>query len=219
MVAALAGAGHRALAIDLPSHGDDSTPVADVTLSVYADRICQAIDAESEGRVILVGHSMGGLVISQAAEYRSDRLQSLVYLTAMLPAPGDTRVEPPEVPAVQQYLTPSPDGDAVEISADGARQVFFGDCSDADIALAEDRLCPQASALFESPLELSNAKFGSVPRYYIECLKDIALAPEVQRRFYERTPCRRVYPLETSHSPFFSQPHELSKILCEIASS
>ena len=69
----------------------------------------------------------------------------------------------------------------------------------------------------QSPLELSAAKFGSVPRYYIECLKDVALAPEVQRQFYQRTPCRKIYPLEASHSPFFSMPQDLSKILCEIA--
>lgn len=218
VVAALSAAGHRALAIDLPSHGADTTPIADVTLRTYADRIRTAVDAHAEP-VVLVGHSMGGIAISQAAEDRADRLHSLVYVTAILPAPGDTISRAPEVPAIQNHVTPSADGSALEISPEGAVEVFYGDCSDEDVALALNRLCPQASNVFGSPLELSTQNFGRIPRYYIACQQDAALTPEVQRAFYERTPCRKVYQLESGHSPFFSHPDDLCRILCEIASA
>ncbi|WP_413467230.1 alpha/beta fold hydrolase [Pleurocapsa sp. FMAR1] len=60
-------AGHKAIAPDLPSHGDDRTPIFEVTLQSYEDRVCEVVKAQTEP-VILVGHSMAGIVITQAAE-------------------------------------------------------------------------------------------------------------------------------------------------------
>ena len=61
----LSAAGHQVQAIDLPGHGDDHTPTADVTLDAYADTVCSVL---AEGAAaVLVGHSMGGVVITQAA--------------------------------------------------------------------------------------------------------------------------------------------------------
>jgi pimeloyl-ACP methyl ester carboxylesterase len=216
VVSELSEAGHRAVAIDLPSHGSDRTPVADVTLQGYAWRIAQEIDAQDD-RVVLVGHSMGGIAISQAAEYRADRILSLVYLAALLPAPGDAVVASPDASPVVPHLVPSDDGHALEITHEGARQCFYGDCSREDVDFALENLCAQSAHVFDNGIELSEEKFGSVPRDYIECLEDAALPPEMQRTFYERTPCRNVYRLEASHSPFFSMPGELCRILCDVA--
>ena len=61
----LRAAGHDVEAIDLPGAGDDPTPVAEVTLDRYAQRVCEAL---ADGPpAVLVGHSMGGMVITQAA--------------------------------------------------------------------------------------------------------------------------------------------------------
>ncbi|MCU0341691.1 MAG: alpha/beta fold hydrolase [Spirosomaceae bacterium] len=59
--------GHKVLAIDLPGHGADKTPIVNVGLSDYTKKIVEVANAQS-GEVILVGHSMGGIPISQAAE-------------------------------------------------------------------------------------------------------------------------------------------------------
>ena len=79
MVPLLEGAGHRVEAPDLPGPGDDRTPIAEVSLQGYADRIAELLDAHPEP-VVLVGHSAGGGVISQAAEQCPDRIETLVYL-------------------------------------------------------------------------------------------------------------------------------------------
>jgi pimeloyl-ACP methyl ester carboxylesterase len=52
--------GHRVYTIDLPSHGADQTPVAQVSLKAYTDRVCEVLDGLDEP-AILVGHSMGGI--------------------------------------------------------------------------------------------------------------------------------------------------------------
>ena len=66
---ALRAAGHTVVAPDLPGHGDDVTPLAGQTLDAYATRITAEVDAATQP-VILVGHSMGGIVISTVAERR-----------------------------------------------------------------------------------------------------------------------------------------------------
>ncbi len=68
-----------------------------------------------------------------------------------------------------------------------------------------------------TPLQLTDANYGRVPRIYIECTEDKAVTPFIQRLMYTETPCEKLYSLPTSHSPFFSKPQELSDILCEIA--
>lgn len=67
VVPLLEAQGHKVLAPTLPGHGEDKTPAAAVTLRSYADTICRLAGAQTKP-VILVGHSMGGIVITQAAE-------------------------------------------------------------------------------------------------------------------------------------------------------
>jgi pimeloyl-ACP methyl ester carboxylesterase len=84
--------GHKVEAPDLPGHGNDKTPIPEISLQAYADRVCEVLDAQSEP-VILVGHSMGGGVISQAAEYRPEKVKTLVYLAAFLLRNGESLLQ------------------------------------------------------------------------------------------------------------------------------
>ena len=79
--------GHRALAIDLPGQGDDQTPLAAVTLDAMADRIVSGFQGIVRP-VVLVGHSLGGMVISAAAEKAPEQIDRLVYLCAFLARNG-----------------------------------------------------------------------------------------------------------------------------------
>src|SRR5262245_46594927 len=87
VAAKLRAAGAKVDTVDLPGHGADSTPLDQLSMAAYADRVTQAIDAAGD-KVILVGHSMGGMVISQAAENRPAKIKSLVYVGAYVPASG-----------------------------------------------------------------------------------------------------------------------------------
>lgn len=73
--------GHDAKAIDLPGHGDDTTPPSKVTLAAYSDAVIAAMRPDT----ILVGHSMGGYPITAAAEKATQRVAHLVYLAAYVP--------------------------------------------------------------------------------------------------------------------------------------
>jgi len=92
VVPLLEKAGHRAIAIDLPGMGRDKTPIEKVSMKLSVDKICSVIDSNDD-KVILVGHSKNGIMISQAAEYRPDKTEKLVYLAAYLIPNGKTQRE------------------------------------------------------------------------------------------------------------------------------
>ncbi len=72
----------------MPAHGTDKTPRSEVSLDSYVKTVTNILDSQPEP-LILVGHSLGGISISQAAENRPDKVKALVYLCAfLLPSGG-----------------------------------------------------------------------------------------------------------------------------------
>jgi pimeloyl-ACP methyl ester carboxylesterase len=220
VISGLQQGGDRARAIDLPGHGDDATPLPDVTLDAYAARIVAALQ-ESEAPVILVGHSMGGMAISAAAEAAPERLQALVYVAAFMPRDGESLLDlerrNPNV-SVPTHLVVAPDGVSGTLPADKHRMLFYHDCSDADGAAASARLKPQALAPLGTPVRLTPERFGRVPRVYVECTEDGAISIDLQRDMIAASPPAAVYTLKASHSPFLSMPEELAAVLAEVRS-
>lgn len=213
VVEILEDAGHTAIAIDLPGHGENRVPRDRITLDNYVGHVCKIIDAQPDP-VILVGHSMGGLTISQVAEERPDKLKMLVFLTALMPKDGESRadlsVRVNEEPRVAAARIPTEDGLANSVSEGLLKGLFYGDCSDEDIAFAKAHLVPQAFEPMNRKVRLSEANYGRVPRVFIECLKDGALSIRMQRAMYEAVGVDKVISMDTSHSPFFSAPEELA---------
>src|SRR5580692_8081448 len=80
--------GYEVIAVNLPGHGKDNTSFADITLASYVETVKKAIGARKD--VVLVGHSMAGLVISEVAEQIPDQIRKLVYLAAFLPKNGES---------------------------------------------------------------------------------------------------------------------------------
>jgi pimeloyl-ACP methyl ester carboxylesterase len=206
----LQDAGHRVISLDLPGHGKDQTSPSEVTLKHYTDSLCEILDTESE-RVILVGHSMGGLVITQTAEYRPEKIQLLVYVCAFLPANEQTLLQILESDKkdIPSAVIISEDKTFLKLKAHLIKDTFYGECSENDILEAKDKLCLQPSLPFITPVRITEDNFGRVPRVYIETLKDNAISIGGQREMYTKTPCQQVITMDTDHSPFFSQPEVL----------
>lgn len=90
VVPLLEAKGNRVFAIDLPGHGNDKTPMATVTLDDYVQKIVRVAKAQT-GPVILVGHSMAGVAIAQAAEVLgTEKVAKLVFLDAFMPKNGES---------------------------------------------------------------------------------------------------------------------------------
>ncbi len=204
--------GHRVLAPDLPGHGADRTPLAEVTLDAYTNRVCDVIRREPDP-VVLVGHSMGGIVITAAAERIPERIHTLVYLTAFLLADGESLFAvggaDPDSRLVGN-LVPSSDGLAGTVKPEAIVPAFYAECTPADAERARARLVPQALAPLTAPVRWTPERAGRIPRVYIECLRDGAISIAAQHRMAAARPCARVLTLDTDHSPFYSAPEALA---------
>jgi pimeloyl-ACP methyl ester carboxylesterase len=203
------------LAPDLPGHGDDATPVAQLSLKAYAESIAAVIRGATEP-VVLVGHSFAGIVISQVAELVPERISRLVYLTAFLPANGQSlsrlaAADPGNPVAGSLHIT----ADQQCASLDPARvgELLYPDCPASDVALARQRLRAEPLLPFVTPVAITAARAGSIPRSYIECRNDIAVPLWFQRQMQAGMPCDPVHTLPTGHSPFFAAPTELVRLL------
>ena len=97
VTAPLEALGHTVEALDLPGGGDDQTPVADVTLESCAERVCAVLGARSEPAV-LVGYSMGGAIITQAAANCPERVASMIFVCAFMPADGQSLLDLTHLP-------------------------------------------------------------------------------------------------------------------------
>jgi pimeloyl-ACP methyl ester carboxylesterase len=210
--------GHTVLTLDLPALGVDRTPVQSITLQSYADRVCETLSACGEP-VCLVGHSMGGIAITQAAETMPDKIKMLVYLTAFLLPSGKTLLDIAQVDSeakVLPNLVMAPDQSSAMVRDDVLEDVFYADCSPSDLALARSLLVPQASVPFATPIQTTPGRWGAVPRVYIECTEDHAISIASQRSMHTLLPCSRVITMSTSHSPFLSAPQALADHLLSL---
>jgi pimeloyl-ACP methyl ester carboxylesterase len=211
--------GHDVFAMDLPGMGRDKTPIQDVTIDMAVSRICELIDSLN-GKVILVGHSKNGIMISQAAEYRPDKIEKLIYLAAYLIPNGKTQREYSMLDingVLKPYVTKFDDTSSTTLRHEIYREGLYHDCEDNIVELAKVLLSHEPFITGVTPLKLTDENFGRVPRYYIECTEDRAVTPFIQQKMYNEMPCKKVYKLATSHSPFFSKPTELVDIFRNIA--
>jgi pimeloyl-ACP methyl ester carboxylesterase len=215
----LEAAGHTVQAIDLPGAGADTTPVEDVSLDAYADRVCAAL-AEGDDRAVVVGSSMGGVAITQAAARCPERIALLVYVAAFLPSAGQSLLDLTHLPEgaddqVQANLVVTGEPPVATLPAEAAKWVVFGNCSDELAAWGVERLGEQALAPFTAPVDGVDE---AVPRAYVLCTRDRAIPPALQRRMVAENPCVDVVELDTDHAPMLSATRDLAAALTRFAS-
>lgn len=193
----LTARGIEASVVDLPftSQADDWRTVEEAI-----DRLAQA-----GRRVVVVGHSHGGSVISGAG-YRADHL---VYLTALMTAPDD-EFDLGAAPGMSAIVV---DGDSVSIDLSQAVAAFYHRCDPADGEWATARLRPMPLATLRPGGEPEPA-WRTVTSTYIVCDDDQIIAPAAQEQMAAHA--TTVRHIDSDHSPFLACPAELADHLAEI---
>ncbi|GJM37286.1 MAG: alpha/beta hydrolase [Acidimicrobiales bacterium] len=209
MIEPLGALGLIAHTLDLPGHGESTAPLGD--LHGDADAVRGALDGIG-APTLLVGHSYGGMVITDAGTH--DAVTELVYVCAFMPAAGMSLLDEgpkQELPPDQTVAPRAPvaltdDGTAIVFGPDGAADVLYNDCDDATRQWAVDKLDHQPTASFDqAPRTLA---YETKPSTYIVCTDDRTIHPWNQRRMSARATA--VTDLDASHSPFLSMPRELA---------
>jgi pimeloyl-ACP methyl ester carboxylesterase len=184
----------------------------------YTGAVEHLLDGLSEPAV-LVGHSLGGAVVSQMCENRPEKVGKAVYLCAFLLRNGESiwRHESPEIPAPGVLNTPNLRMDekkrTLDIDPAVVPEGFYNGCSPDDIAAAMARWRPEPLAPMLSPLTLTPERFGMVPRAYISCAHDHVIPLPAQKLMGRLTPCEVIATLDCGHSPFLSHPELLATAL------
>jgi pimeloyl-ACP methyl ester carboxylesterase len=209
----LEDAGHRVVALDMPGSGADSAPVAEATLENYAARICEALRADPEP-AILVGHSMGGVSITQAAARCPERVALLVFVAAFMPQDGQSLLDLTRLPEgagdqVQANITIDGDPPVATLADEALRSALMRSCSDEQIEWAIARSRPQPVEPFAAAVSIPTGALDDIRRAYVHCTLDQAIPPALQRRMIRENPCAEVVTLETDHSPYLSATAEL----------
>lgn len=210
-------AGHTVVAKDLPGMGSDRTPFTDDVLGQWADAVAAQVEAATSP-VILVGHSRGGLVISEVAERVGTKIARLVYLTAFL-LPGGVSLTANVMSRGEDtgpVLVINEATGTCTVQPGTQQAVFYHLCSATDAAAAIERLCPEPLEPLVRGLRVTEERFGVVPRAYIEAAHDQAITLEHQREMQAVFPCSPVLHLESDHSPFYSMPEQLAVALLQL---
>jgi len=209
---------NKVIVVELPGHGSDTTPTYTLSIDAYRDKVIEAISAVNE-KVILVGHSMSGMVVTAVAEKIPSKISKLVYIGAFLPANGQALVElsaSDRDSKLGPLLTESVDRLTLDVKADSLTYLFINDGSAAVKQQVIDHYRAEPAIPFTNKVILTNEHFGSVNKVYIKTLQDVVISPGLQDRMIASAGIKTVYSLNTSHSPFLSQPKEVSKLLLMI---
>jgi pimeloyl-ACP methyl ester carboxylesterase len=201
--------------VELPAHGGDTSPAASATLDAYVTQVGKAIDGAS-APVVLVAHSMAGIVATQVAEQKPEKVGKLVYLAAYVPKDGET-LQAIAAGDKDSRLGPllRVDGAAgtASLPKDKLKEIFCADCD----AAAEGRIASayrdEPIAPFGAPVHATPAAWGRVPKFYVFTKNDNAVSYPLQRRMTDGVTWAGAATLDTSHSPFLSRPDEVVSTL------
>ncbi|MFI1509042.1 alpha/beta fold hydrolase [Streptomyces sp. NPDC020597] len=258
VIAKVTAAGRQAVAVDMAGHGlnarrpeclsrrpfdpdavaTEASPVAGVGLDEAADLLASQIRQVGRGGpVTVVAHSMGGTVLTRAAQQVPELVGHMVYLTAFMPAS--------DIPAVAYIQSADNEGELVgpslradptvigalrfDLASENAayrqqlRQAFFGDVDPVVADAALGLLSPDAPVgIAAGATTLTRDGWGSIPRTYVTCAQDMAIRPALQRRFITEADAAfpdnstSVVALDASHSPFLSMPDQVADIVTKL---
>ena len=215
MIEPLGALGFSSRAVELPScvalPGASAGAVGDMYAD--ADAVRAALDEKDEP-VVLVGHSYGGMVITDAAAGQ-ENVEHLVYLTSVMPEQDETMASLGGSRGPGPWMDPRPEDGTMGIKGELMPDAFMQDCDEEAVAGALERLTRQPLAVFgQSPRAVA---WRGKPSTYIVCSEDLATPPETQRRHAKRA--GKVVELSSGHHPMLSQPEQLAKVLAEVVAT
>ena len=212
LVPELAKFGHRSIAFDLPLEEPEAGAERYAQATVEAVHAAMSVDELAADPPVLVGHSMGGLIIPLVAS--QVKSSALVFLAAALPKPGCSFMERARSSESDVFLT---EGDVNPyLNRELADEYWFHDCQREVSLWASEKIQAQNSAkiIFEvSPVK----SLPTMPMYSLVGAKERLLSPVWSRRMSKELLGVVSTDVEAGHCPQISQPAEVARFLNEIA--
>lgn len=205
-------AGHSVITPELAPIPPGANP-----LPLWTRQMSELIKAAPEPPILL-GHSRGGMVMSEVAAHSPRQIRALIYLSGLLLPAGETMqstMARPEAGGEPDYLRPAR-GRCLSILPAAIIPLFYHLAPFSLAQTAANQLHPEPVGTFSAPSTISSSQLADLPRFYIECQEDRAIPLALQRAMQAALPCTEIFPLHADHSPFISQPVALAAILGDI---
>jgi pimeloyl-ACP methyl ester carboxylesterase len=206
VAARLAATGVTSVALDNPS-----VARAPATLQDDVGTVVAVLDAIDEP-VLLVGHSYGGAVVTEAGVHPN--VAHVVYLAAFALDEGESVVTN-ELKGGENASLPEAlrtEGDLITVDPARAVEFFYHDCEPAAAAAAVAKLQPMSAAAMGGTV--TGVAWRGTPSTYVVCTDDRAAPVALQRSSAARVGTTVEMP--TSHSPFLSRPDLVTELLVEL---
>ncbi|CAM6081905.1 unnamed protein product [Calypogeia fissa] len=223
--------GFKATALDLSSHGRDKTHADNVTsLAQYAKPLTDYLASNVSGKVVLVGHSLGGISISYAMEQFPDKVSKAIFLAAAMPLnnqSGASSFPPDALPrlfgehAVISNYGNGPLAPPTSLSPNltMCTSLFYNKSPPQDATLGLLVLDDEPVASLYGVLYLTASGYGSVRRFYVKTDFDNVLPPSTDQDYIiNQNPPEQVFTINGSdHSAFFSKTREFTELIVKIS--
>ena len=209
------GSGWKALYKILTKKGYHVTIVQNPLTSLEDDVAATKVVLDNQdGPVILVGHSWGGAVITEAGNH--PKVVALVYIAAFQPDNGETVLH------WLQTFPPAPENGVLPPDAKGIvyydkAKYHAGFC--ADISKEESDFMYASQGAFYAKgftTPITHAAWRDKPAYGLVATEDKSLAPEIERNMYKRSNTK-ITEIKGSHVIYISQPKAVAKVIIEAA--
>lgn len=201
------------VAVDLPGRGARPVPRRAAALEACVAAAIEDADAAGLDRFVLVGHSLGGLTISEVANRHPGRVAHLVYLAALALPPGRT--------VFDLYY---PDGGAPVIDATAEvvplldegtdYHMYAGDLSTEEFAAARARCVPEPLGMFEATV---SGYDSGVPATYVRCTRDGAITAGMTDEMLRHLRPAVLHQIDSDHEVMLSHPDLASGLLNDVA--
>jgi pimeloyl-ACP methyl ester carboxylesterase len=206
------GSGWQAVHAILSAQGYEVLVVQNPTLTLEGDvAATERVIGQARHPVVLVGHSYGGAVVTQAGDH--SKVTAVVYLAAFVPDVGESiaslTAHPAEPGEATAPVLPPQDG---FLMVDPER---FPQAFGADVALEQTRFMAASQVpwgLGAVTAEITRTAWKNKPTHYLLALNDLMIPPRAQRQMASRAGAR-IVEIASSHAVMLSRPHEVATFI------
>ena len=211
------GAGWEGVYQILKKRGYNVSVVQNPTISLQDDvKVTKRVLAAQDGPAILVGHSYGGAVITEAGTHPN--VAALVYITAFAPDKGESvgaLIQGFPTDAPQPPILPPQEG-FVSLDKKAFAAAFAGDVEPGKAAFMADSQVPWGLEAVSSPI--SEPAWRTKPSWYLVVTEDKMIPPAAQRTMSKRAGSK-VVEVKGSHAIYVSQPQAVTDLIEQAATA
>jgi pimeloyl-ACP methyl ester carboxylesterase len=227
----------QSVAIDLPPKSIRGGPgrletlpeLRTLTIDDFTRSLLEDVDAAGIERFVLVGHSMGGLTISEVARRVPDRVEHLVFVSCMVPPEGRSAIEalPEDLQDMTRHVVEEArrggDNPIGGLDEQAIRSMFCNDMDEEQVRFVLDRTGTEAAVVLAERVTRAGIP-PELPKTFVKLLQDQSLPPDRQDALVENLRASPggevdVVTIDAGHDVMISRPKELADVLNPIAAA